>query len=342
MPVATKGAVKTLSPEQLRQIGVQIVLSNTYHLALRPGDALIEQVGGLHTFMSWDGPILTDSGGYQIFSLAKILTLSEEGVDFRSHIDGSPFKLTPESALDIQVRLGSDIIMPLDQPVAWPCRTDQAREAMERTHRWLQRTVERRPALKGRIFGIVQGAFDLSLREASVEAIAELGFPGMAIGGLSMGEPNDQLTRIVDHTAARIPAECVRYLMGVGTPADLVRAIGMGIDLFDCILPTRLARNGWAFTSSGIVKLRNQKHRADKGPLDPECACRTCASTSRAYLRHCFNIEEILGLILVSYHNVSYYISLMRRARAAIVNGTFERMLGEVDDRWGSLRTTSA
>lgn len=338
MPVATKGAVKTLSPEQLRGLGVQIVLSNTYHLALRPGEELVAEMGGLHAFMNWDGPILTDSGGYQIFSLAKISTLTEEGVTFRSHLDGAPFTLTPERALEIQVKLGSDIIMPLDQPVAWPCRPEQARDAMERTHRWLERVD---PALHGRVFGIVQGGFDPALRDASAAFVSRFPFPGMAIGGLSMGESNELMAEIAAHTAARIPPDRVRYLMGVGTPADLVRAIAMGVDMFDCILPTRLARTGWAFTSEGIVKLRNAKHRAARGPLDPACPCATCRSYSRAYLRHCFNVDEVLGLVLVSSHNVFHYMELMRRARAAIRDGTFGRMVDDVGTRWRGLRTTA-
>jgi queuine tRNA-ribosyltransferase len=342
MPVATKGTVKTLAPDQLREIGVQIVLSNTYHLAMRPGDETIEALGGLHAFMKWNGPILTDSGGFQVFSLARVLTLGEPGVEFRSHIDGAPFSLSPERALDIQLRLGSDIIMPLDQPIEWPCRPEQARDAMDRTHRWLTRTLDHHADARGRIFGIVQGAFELDLRDASVDFIAGLGFPGLAVGGLSMGEPNDLMVKIADHTAARIPADRVRYLMGVGTPADIVRAIAQGIDLFDCVLPTRVARNGAAFTSLGLVKLRNRRHASDAGPLDPECACRTCAEFSRAYLRHCFNVGEVLGLALVSYHNLFYYMQLMRRARAAIIDGTYERMLQEVGSRWGSLRMTSA
>lgn len=339
MPVATKGTVKTLTPAQLREAGVHIVLSNTYHLALRPGEELVAQLGGLHAFMGWDGPILTDSGGFQIFSLARLLTLTEEGVSFRSHLDGSPFSLTPERALEIQQRLGSDIIMPLDQPVAWPATTETARAAMDRTHRWLARTD---PAARGRIFGIVQGGFDKSLRDESVEAVAAMGFPGLAIGGLSMGEPNDLMVELADHTAARLPADRVHYLMGVGTPADIVRAIAMGIDLFDCILPTRLARTGWAFTSRGVVRLKNARHRADRGPLDPECACPACRTTTRAYLRHCFNVGEILGLTLVSLHNVFYYMDLMRRAREAIIEGRFDAMVADAGTRWPSLRTTSA
>jgi queuine tRNA-ribosyltransferase len=339
MPVATKGAVKGIDAERLRRLGAQIVLANTYHLAQRPGDETVEALGGLHAFMRWDGPILTDSGGFQIFSLSRLLSVSEAGVEFRSSLDGEAFRLTPERAIEIQRRLGSDLWMPLDQPIAWPCTSAEARAAMERTHRWLERT---NPKDRGRIFGIVQGGFDRTLRDASVDFIASFDFPGMAIGGLSMGEPNELMIELADHTAGRIPAGRVRYLMGVGTPADLVRCVAMGIDLFDCVLPTRMGRTGAAFSSTGLVKLRNRRYARDAAPLDPACACAVCGEYSRAYLRHCFNTHEMLGPVLVSFHNLFYYTDLMRRIRAAITDGTLDEMLKDGGQRWGSLRTTSA
>lgn len=336
MPVGSKGAVKTLAPRDLREIGVDILLSNAYHLALRPGEVLIQKLGGLHRFMSWNGSILTDSGGYQVFSLAKLRRVNETGVTFQSHLDGSTVILTPERAVDIQFCLGSDILMPLDQPVAYPCAYDAAAEAMDRTHRWLKRSRDRwgQTAQDGiALFGIVQGGLFEDLRRRSVEAVLESELPGVAIGGLSIGEPSELTTAATEWVTSLVPEAIPRYLMGVGTPSDILRAVASGVDLFDCILPTRLARNGWAFTSQGMVKVRNRGCAEDEGPLDPACDCFVCQGFSRAYLRHGFKIEEILILKLLSYHNLWYYIRLMRRIREAIRAGTLEH--------YSSLRSSS-
>lgn len=332
MPVGTKGAVKTLEPSDLKEIGVQIILSNTYHLAVRPGEELIAKLGGLDKFMSWDGPILTDSGGYQIFSLLKLRKLTRAGVEFNSHVDGKPFYFTPEKVIEIQTKLGSNIIMPLDYPVNYGEKT-KADEALDITCEWFERSlkVER----KGELFGITQGAFDKNLREKSTKHILSFDPPGIAVGGLSLGEPKDVMYETARFNASIIPNEKPRYAMGIGRPEDIINFVAFGYDMFDCILPTRLGRNGWAFTQEGLVKIKNSVYSKDERPVDPSCACRVCKMFSRAYIRHCFNVEEILGLDLLSYHNVYYYIRLMERVRSSIMEGTF-------NDLWEKNRLLTA
>jgi queuine tRNA-ribosyltransferase len=318
MPCGTKGAVKALEPRELRAAGIEILLSNTYHLALRPGEATVAKLGGLHTFMSWDGPILTDSGGFQVFSLAGLRKITDEGVTFQSHIDGAAMKFTPERVVEIQETLGSDILMPLDEPIPYPPDPKVARAALDRTHAWWRRS----KATKGALFGIIQGSILPELRKESVEAVAAADPPGFALGGFSMGEPLGQMYEVVDYTASILPESKPRYLMGVGTPADILAAVRSGVDLFDCILPTRLGRNGVAVTSEGQLRIRNAKFAHDERPLDATCDGPCCRGYSRAYLRHCFGVGEILGPKLLSLHNVYYYGRLMRRIRAAIRDGT--------------------
>lgn len=336
MPVGTKAAVKTVAPAQLREAGVQILLCNTYHLALRPGEEKIAQLGGLQKFMSWDGPILTDSGGYQVFSLAHLRRVTDEGVEFRSHLDGSAVFFTPERVVEIQTRLGSDILMPLDEPSPWPCERPDAERAAARTLAWWKRSPQPRDGRA--LFGIVQGATFPELRKRCVEEIASTSPPGFSIGGLSMGEPAQVLYEIVEHTAALLPADRPRYLMGAGTPSDLLRAVLAGIDMFDCILPTRLGRNGWAFTRRGMLKIRNKRFEFDESPLDPDCACACCRQFTRAYLRHCFHVDEILGLAMLSLHNLHYYAALMKRVREAIPAGGLREILREVESSGPPLR----
>ncbi|MBI2931071.1 MAG: tRNA guanosine(34) transglycosylase Tgt [Planctomycetes bacterium] len=334
MPVGTKAAVKSLLPSQLEVAGVEMILSNTYHLALRPGEELVAKMGGLHRFMAWPRPILTDSGGYQVFSLARLRKVNDEGVEFQSHLDGSLVSLTPERAVEIQRRLGADVIMPLDEPAPWPCDGARVEKAMQRTHAWLTRC-KRAWAGDGpqALFGIVQGGMDARLRRASAEAVCAHDLPGYAIGGLSLGEPAELLYEITDVTAALLPVNKPRYLMGVGTPADIARSVALGIDMFDCVLPTRLGRNGWAFTSEGMIKIRNAEWKEDARPVDPNCSCPCCAAFSRAYLRHCFNVDEIVGLAMLSLHNIHYYVGLMRRLRAAIREGTLEDVVRQESQR---------
>ncbi len=318
MPCGTKGAVKALEPRELRDAGIEILLSNTYHLALRPGVETVEKLGGLHRFMGWDGPILTDSGGFQVFSLAGLRKISDRGVTFQSHIDGATVEFTPERVVEIQERLGVDILMPLDEPIPYPPEPAVARKALDRTHAWWRRS----RASKGALFGIVQGSVVRELRKESAETVASSDPPGFALGGFSMGEPVAQMDELVAYTASLLPAEKPRYLMGVGTPRDILAAVRAGVDLFDCILPTRLGRNGVAVTSEGQLRLRNAKFQHDERPLDPSCEGPCCRGYSRAYLRHCLNVEEMLAPKLLSLHNVRYYGSLMRRIRAAVRDGT--------------------
>jgi queuine tRNA-ribosyltransferase len=317
MPCGTKGAVKGLEPRDLRAAGIEILLCNAYHLALRPGEETVSRLGGLHRFMSWDGPILTDSGGYQVFSLAEIRKITDEGVTFRSHIDGAPVLFTPERVVEIQERLGSDILMPLDEPIPFPPEARAARTALDRTHAWWKRSRS-----SAALFGIVQGSILPELRRESAETVAEAGPPGFALGGFSMGEPQGQMIEVVDYTCSLLPEDKPRHLMGVGMPADIVSAVRSGVDLFDCILPTRLGRNGCAFTSEGLIKIRNARFARDDRPLDPGCEGPCCRGYSRAYLRHCFNVEEMLGPRLLSLHNVRYYSRLMSHLRAAVRDGS--------------------
>jgi queuine tRNA-ribosyltransferase len=334
MPVGTQGTVKGVDPGRLRETGAQMVLANTYHLALRPGEQTIAALGGLHSFMGWGGPILTDSGGFQVFSLAERLTVDETGVRFRSHIDGATMELTPERSVAIQEQLGSDVAMVLDHVVALPNQPDVIADAMRRSLRWAERCREAATRADQVLFGIVQGGLDPDLRAESAARLIELGFIGYAIGGLSVGEPPSQMYAALDVTAPLLPRDRPRYLMGVGRPIDLLEAIGRGIDLFDCVMPTRNGRNALAFTDVGPVRLRNQQHSHDREPLDASCPCLACQH-SRGYLRHLFQANEMLGPMLVSIHNLTYYQRLMSDARRAIAEDRFGAFISERRRGWG-------
>ncbi|HEX5043049.1 MAG TPA: tRNA guanosine(34) transglycosylase Tgt [Candidatus Polarisedimenticolaceae bacterium] len=322
MPVGTAGAVKAVTAEELRACGAQIVLANTYHLYLRPGHAIVRGLGGLHTFMHWDGPILTDSGGFQVFSMEALRRLDEEGVRFKSHLDGSLHLLTPERSMEIQAALGSDVAMVLDECPPLPAPREVVEQAVERTTRWAARSREAY-AGPGVPFGIVQGGTHEDLRARSAAALVSMDFPGYAIGGVSVGEPPQAIASVARTTAALLPAGKPRYLMGVGRPEDLVEAVAGGVDLFDCVMPTRNARNGTLFTSRGKVNIKREENRADPGPLDPDCPCEACRHYSRAYLRHLFVSGEILAARLHTIHNLTFYLGLMERMRAAIAAGAF-------------------
>jgi queuine tRNA-ribosyltransferase len=322
MPVGTQATVKTLRTADLRACGASIILCNTYHLYLRPGHDLIRDLGGLHRFMAWPSPILTDSGGYQVFSLGTLAQVTEEGVMFQSHVDGSRHLITPERTTGIQMSLGSDIMMVLDECTPYPATYDAARLSMEMTCRWALRCLEAARDRTGGLFGIVQGSTYKSLRDSCVRSLIGNGFDGYAIGGLGVGEPRDEMYDLTAHTAAQLPSHQPRYLMGVGKPQDLLYCVRAGIDMFDCVLPTRNARNGFLFTSEGRVVIKNARYRTDERPLDPTCDCYTCEHHSRAYLRHLFMAGEILGLHLNTLHNVTYYTRLMTRIRQAIHDGT--------------------
>ncbi len=318
MPVGTIGSVKGLTPDQLRQAGVEMVLANTYHLALRPGAEIVADLGGLHRFIGWDGPMLTDSGGFQVFSLAKLTRLDDEQVVFRSHIDGNLLELSPERAVQIQEQLGADCIMCLDECPPHDVGEDKLREAVDRTTRWAIRCREAHQRTDQALFGIVQGGTNRALRERSAEALRPLDFPGYAVGGLSVGEAPALMYETLEWTVPLLPADRPRYLMGVGRPIDLVEAVLRGVDLFDCVLPTRNGRNATAFTHAGILRMRNQIHQRDEGPLDRQCSCPVCRQFSRAYIRHLFMVNEMLGPILLSWHNVAYYQQLLAGLRQAI------------------------
>lgn len=320
MPVGTQGTIKALSPQELEECGAQIVLANAYHLFLRPGIEVIKKAGGLHKFMSWNKPILTDSGGYQVFSLALLRKVSDEGVAFQSHIDGVRHFLTPEDVIQIQYNLGSDIMMPLDECVHYPCAKDYAEIAMKRTVDWAKRSKGHSEQL---LFGIVQGATYEDLRRECAENLLDIGFDGYAIGGVSVGEPKNLRYNIMHLVLELLPPDKPRYLMGLGLPQDIIEAVEMGVDMFDCVIPTRYGRNGAAFTSLGKLTVRNSPYIDDFGPLDERCSCYTCKNFSRAYLRHLFNSDEILGLRLVSLHNVHFYLELMRDIRQAISQDRF-------------------
>ncbi len=322
MPVGTQATVKGLTVEQLRATGAQMVLANTYHLTLRPGERIVEELGGLHRFMGWDGPILTDSGGFQLFSLAALAKVTEEGAVFRSHLDGNLVELTPERAVAIQEALGSDVAMVLDHVVPLPNDAESVRDATDRTVRWAARSqaAHRRPDQVQ--FAIVQGGLDPALRVACTEQLAAMGFPGYAVGGLSVGESPEEMYRVLDETVAAMPADRPRYLMGVGRPQDILEAIRRGIDLFDCVLPTRNGRNAMAFTDQGTIRLRNQRYATDPRPLDEGCPCPACRH-SRGYLRHLFMVNEMLGPILLTAHNLTYYQRLLVAAREAIIENRF-------------------
>lgn len=318
MPVGTRGTVKGIWPHQLRDVGSQMILANTYHLALRPGEDVVRDLGGLHAFMRWDGPILTDSGGFQVFSLADLRQMSDDAVVFKSHIDGRLLSLSPERAMQIQQALGADCIMCLDECPPANAPREQILAAVDRTTRWARRCRDSHQSDTQALFGIVQGGINPELRERSALALLPLEFPGYAVGGLSVGEEPVQMYATLDFTVPHLPTQKPRYLMGVGRPIDIIEAVLRGIDLFDCVMPTRNARNATAFTSQGVVKMRNQKHLRDTGPLDPECACPACTGFSRGFLRHLFQVGEMLGPMLLSVHNIAYYQKLVRDLREAI------------------------
>jgi queuine tRNA-ribosyltransferase len=331
MPVGTQGTVKAVRHAELVELEAEIILGNTYHLFLRPGDELIARRGGLHKFIGWSRPILTDSGGFQVFSLADRRVIREEGAEFRSHLDGSLHVLTPERAVDIQWRLGSDIAMVFDECLAYPAEKDAVAESMQRSIRWARRCRVRRTELQSvqAQFGIVQGGVFQDLRNESADATVDVGFEGYAIGGLSVGEPVDVMYSIVGDTARRLPVDQPRYLMGTGTPQDLVECVARGIDMFDCVMPTRNARNGQLFTSEGRLNIKNARYAEDDGPLDPACGCYTCRNHSRAYLRHLFMAGEMTAGTLNTLHNLSFYLDTMRRIREAIAFRTFENFRQE-------------
>ena len=333
MPVGTRGTVKACTPQMLSdQIQAEIILANTYHLYLRPGHETVYEAGGLHRFMGWQRPILTDSGGFQVFSLGSLRTITEEGVTFRSTIDGTEHFISPERSIEIQNALGADIIMAFDECPALPNDYTYLKNSMEMTLRWAARCKAAHQNPNQLLFGIVQGGMERDLRQASVEETVSIGFPGYAIGGLSVGEEKDLMYETLAYTAPLLPAEKPRYLMGVGTPADLVYGVRCGIDMFDCVMPTRNARNGSLFTTAGIVRIRNSKYSRDFGPLDPACTCYTCQNFTRAYLRHLHVENEILGSQLHTLHNLHFYLSLMRGIRRAICDGSFAALSdGEPD-----------
>jgi queuine tRNA-ribosyltransferase len=349
MPVGTQGSVKGVSPRELRELSAQIILGNTYHLFVRPGLGVIKPFGGLHNFMSWDGPILTDSGGFQIFSLAKLRKITEEGVEFQNHIDGARAFISPEIAMEIQGALGSDIAMVLDECVPYPCEYDYAAQSAELTTRWAKRCkvsseenaqrstpnaqhgteeaiVSQLSTTNSQLlFGIVQGGTFENLRRASAQAIVQLDFDGYAIGGVSVGEPEDEMMRAVESAESFLPADRPRYAMGLGTPPQMLEMVARGMDMFDCVLPTRLARNGTAFTAAGTLNLKNAEFAPDKRPIEENCTCAACREFTRGYIRHLIKAEEILGLRLITVHNLHFYLNLMSRARTEIERGTFDQ-----------------
>ncbi|MCK9196761.1 MAG: tRNA guanosine(34) transglycosylase Tgt [Syntrophales bacterium] len=326
MPVGTQGTVKALTPDMLRDLGAEIILSNTYHLYLRPGHECIARAGGLHRFMNWQGPILTDSGGYQVFSLGALRKISEEGVMFQSHIDGSRHFLTPELAVDIQLALGSDIMMCLDECTPYPVSAQEAEISLERTLRWARRCHEQRGDSPAALFGIVQGGMYMDLRKRSLEGLMDLPFEGLALGGLSVGEPKEKMISIVREMTPQLPEDRPRYIMGVGTPADIINCVACGADMFDCVMPTRSARHGLLFTSAEKIVIKHACYRDDHSPLDALCDCYTCKNYSRAYLRHLYVSGEILGMTLNTIHNLRHYMRLMERIREAINNGCFQEL----------------
>jgi queuine tRNA-ribosyltransferase len=335
MPVGTAGTVKAMTADAVRSTGASIVLGNTYHLMLRPGAERVAALGGLHRMMDWPGPILTDSGGFQVMSLGKLRTLDADGVTFSSHLDGSKHRLTPERAVAIQDALDSTITMVLDECTAFPATFEQAEASMEMSMLWAARC---RAAFRGRegyaLFGIVQGGVYPDLRRRSAEALREVGFEGYAIGGLAVGEGQAAMFETLEATVPHLPAGAPRYLMGVGTPDDLVGGVQRGVDMFDCVMPTRAGRTGRAFTSRGVLNMRNARHAADAGPVDPACGCPACSKHSRAYLHHLFRCEEMLGPMLLTWHNIQYYQTLMRGLREAILGGRLEAFAREVRAGW--------
>jgi queuine tRNA-ribosyltransferase len=344
MPVGTAGAVKAMTQAQLEEVGAQIILANTYHLCMRPGHERVQEFGGLHRFMSWPHPILTDSGGFQVMSLKGLGKVTDDGVWFRSHLDGSPYFFSPESVMEFQLSLGADIIMPLDECVDYPASHETLKRSVRLTGRWAERSKKffvanaakfrssafeetGKAELGPSLFGIVQGGTDASLRRESALEIGEIGFDGYAIGGLSVGEPKDDLYGVTEQMAGLLPEDQPRYLMGVGTPEDLVRCVALGVDMFDCVMPTRNARNGCVFTSEGRLVIKSARYAQDPGPLDAECGCLVCRRYSRAYIRHLFAVGEISASMLATYHNVWFYLDMMKRVRQAIGFGGFGKFL---------------
>ena len=334
MPVGTYGAVKSLSPEILKQIDAEIILSNTYHLMERPGVDIIKSHGGLHNFMAWDKPILTDSGGYQVFSLAKKRKISEEGVEFASPLNGDKIFLNPEKCMELQTGYGVDIAMVLDECTPYPAEKPIAENSMNLSLRWARRSRDAFKSINSSLFGIIQGGIYDDLRENSLDALKEMEFEGYAIGGLSVGEPKEYLRSVVSHIAPLMPEDKPRYLMGVGTPLDIVKAVESGVDMFDCVIPTRHARNGYLYTSEGVVKIRNSAHRDSLEPLDKNCTCYTCKNFSRSYLHHLDKTKEMLGSTLQTIHNLSFYLNLMRNLRVSIERGTLHTFIKEFEQTW--------
>jgi len=334
MPVGTYGAVKSLTPEHLSQLGAEIVLSNTYHLMQRPGVDIIRDHGGLHEFMGWDKPILTDSGGYQVFSLAKNRKITEEGVKFNSPLNGDRLFLSPESCMDLQQQYGVDIAMVLDECTPYPVEKSIAETSMRLSSRWAQRCRDSFVSDKQSLFGIIQGGVFKELRDESLEILTGIGFEGYAIGGLSVGESKSELKEIVSYITPKMPVSAPRYLMGVGTPLDIANAVEQGVDMFDCVIPTRHARNGYLYTSTGEVKIRNSKHKNDFNPLDDSCSCYTCSNFTKSYLHHLDKTKEILGSTLNTIHNLHFYQKLMRGLRLAIETGTLQPFLNEFRSTW--------
>lgn len=341
MPVGTAGAIKGITPQQLTETGAQVILANTYHLMLRPGVEVVEKLGGLHKFMGWQGPILTDSGGYQVFSLSSLTKVADDGVEFASHIDGARVYLDAETVTHIQNRLGADIVMCLDQCTHFPCQPGELEEAVRRTIAWAKRCKAAHNNPEQLLFGIVQGGIDLKLRTQCAEEIVNLGFDGYAIGGLSVGESHDDMVRIVTHTTELLPKHLPRYLMGVGMPADVIAAVGAGIDMFDCVLPTRNGRNAFAFTENGPVRLRNNAHILAAEPVEPGCDCYCCRNFSRGTIRHFFNCSEMLGPILLSIHNLRFYQRLMSEIRQSLERNDFTQWSARWTDKYRFAQQTA-
>jgi len=326
MPVGTQGTVKSVSPRELTELNAQVILGNTYHLHVRPGERLIQRLGGLHRFISWDRPILTDSGGFQVFSLARLRKVTPDGVHFQNHIDGTPTFIGPEESMEIQAALGSDIAMAFDECPPHPCSRDAAAESLQLTLKWEQRSLDWWREYQGsrpHVFGIVQGSAYADLRAESAQALVAMGFDGYAVGGVSVGEPEDVMMAAVEAAVPHLPDNAAHYAMGLGTPPQMIEMVARGIDMFDCVLPTRLARNGTAFTSHGTIALKNARFAEDPRPIQEGCTCYACRNFSRAYLRHLIKAEEILGLRLISLHNLQFYLDTLRGARAALLNGSF-------------------
>ena len=329
IPVGTQATVKALTPEGLKELGAEIILSNTYHLYLRPGHELIKRLGGLHKFMHWDYPLLTDSGGFQVYSIGANQNVTEDGINFQSHVDGSKHVLSPELCMEIQEALGTDIAMCLDECVPHPASYDYTSDSLKRTTRWAERCRNSKRRKEQALFGIVQGGMFKDLREKSARALVDLDFDGYAVGGLSVGEPTSLMLEMVENTTALLPEQKPRYLMGVGRPEDMVEAVKRGMDMFDCVLPTRNARNGMLFTRSGKIVIKNAKHKREDKPIDPRCHCYTCKHYSRAYLHHLFSAKEILSSILNTIHNLSHYLNLMAEIRTSVKEGTFAQFCQE-------------